>query len=123
MSFYCNQVSYTTNSWAHLVRNPDDRLTAVRAPLERLGGTIHALFFSSGPYDVPAITEFPDNITASHIAAAFADGGAVARIQSTHLLSFAEVSDPDHFSAASHAEASGSLSATTESIKALAAHG
>ena len=86
MSYFCHQVSYTKEAWARLMQNPQDRLEAVRAPIEKLGGKIHTSFFAFGAFDVLAITEFPDNISAAAISIAFAAGGAVADIQTTPLL-------------------------------------
>jgi uncharacterized protein with GYD domain len=90
MSFFCHQVSYTKEAWARLMQNPQDRLEAVRAPVEKLGGKIHTSFFAFGPFDVLAITEFPDNISAAAISIAFAAGGAVSNIQTTPLLTAAQ---------------------------------
>lgn len=90
MSFYCHQVSYTKEAWARLIQNPQDRLEAVRAPIEKLGGKMHTSYFAFGPFDVPAITEFPDEISAAAISMAFAAGGAVSHIQTTPLLTAAE---------------------------------
>jgi len=90
MSYFCHQVSYTKEAWAQLMQNPQDRLEAVRAPIEKLGGKIHTSFFAFGPFDVLAITEFPDNMSAAAIAIAFAAGGAVSNIQTIPLLTAAQ---------------------------------
>ena len=90
MPYFCHQVSYTKEAWAKLMQNPQDRLEAVRAPIEKLGGKIHTSFFAFGPFDVIAITEMPDNISAAAIAIAFAAGGAVANIQTTPLMTAAQ---------------------------------
>lgn len=90
MSFFCHQVSYTKEAWARLMQNPQDRLEAIRAPVEKLGGKIHTSFFAFGQFDALAITEFPDNISAAAISMAFAAGGAVSNIQTTPLLTAAQ---------------------------------
>jgi uncharacterized protein with GYD domain len=72
------------------MQNPQDRLEAVRAPIEKLGGKIHSSFFAFGAFDVLAITEFLDNISAAAISIAFAAGGAVANVQTTLLLTAAQ---------------------------------
>ena len=86
MPYYCHQVSYTKEAWARLMENPQDRLEAVRAPIEKLGGKLQTSFFAFGEFDVLAITEMPDNISAAAISIAFAAGGAVASIRTTPLL-------------------------------------
>jgi len=40
MPYYCHQVTYTKEAWARLMENPQDRLDAVRAPIEKLGGSL-----------------------------------------------------------------------------------
>src|SRR5712664_21227 len=90
MPHYLSQVSYTPEAWARLVANPQDRIEAVRAPIEKLGGRIHNAFFAFGEYDVVVITEMPDNISAAAIAIAFAAGGAVKSEKSTALMTSAE---------------------------------
>src|SRR5262250_2117498 len=91
MPYFCHQVSYTKEAWARLMKQPQDRLEAVRAPIEKLGGKIHTSFFAFGPYDVLAITEMPDNISAAAISIAFAAGGAVQHIQTTPLMTAAQM--------------------------------
>jgi uncharacterized protein with GYD domain len=90
MPYYCHQVSYTKEAWARLMADPQDRLDIVRLPIEKLGGKLHTAFFAFGPFDVIAITEMPDNMSAAAIAIAFAAGGAVANIQTTPLMTAAQ---------------------------------
>ena len=90
MPFYCHQVSYTKEAWAKLMENPQDRLDAVRAPIEKLGGKLQTSFFAFGDFDVIAITEMPDNISAAAIAIAVAAGGAVQHISTTPLMTAAQ---------------------------------
>ncbi len=90
MSLFCHQVSYTKEAGARLVQNPQDRLEAVRLPIEKLGGKMHTSYFAFGPFDVLAITEFPDNVSAAAISMAFAAGGAISNIQTTPLLTSAQ---------------------------------
>jgi uncharacterized protein with GYD domain len=86
MTHFCHQVSYTSEAWSRVVQNPEDRFEAIRSPIENLGGKFRAAFFTTGHFDVLAITEFPDAITPADISTAFARGGAVAHIQTTPLL-------------------------------------
>ncbi len=90
MTHFCHQVSYTSEAWSRVVQNPEDRFEAIRAPIENLGGKFRAAFFTTGRYDVLAITEFPDAITPADISIAFARGGAVADIQTIPLLTPSE---------------------------------
>lgn len=90
MSYFCHQVSFTSTAWSRVSQNPDDRFEAIRTPIENLGGTIRAAFFTTGRFDVLAITEYPDHVSPSDVSIAFARGGAVANIQTIPLLSAAQ---------------------------------
>jgi uncharacterized protein with GYD domain len=90
MPYFCHHVSYTKEAWAKLMQSPQDRLEVVRTPIEKLGGKIHTSFFAFGRFDVLAITEFPDAISAAAISMAFAAGGAVSHIETTPLLTAAQ---------------------------------
>jgi len=90
MPHYLSQVSYTPEAWARLVANPHDRIEAVRAPIEKLGGHIVNAFFAFGEYDVMVITEMPNNVSAAAIAIAFAAGGAVRSEKTTPLMTTTE---------------------------------
>jgi uncharacterized protein with GYD domain len=91
MCYYCHQVSFTSDAWMRATQNPEDRFEAIRVPIENLGGIFRAAFFTTGNFDVLAITEFPNTVSPEAIAVAFADGGAVANILTTPLLTAAEM--------------------------------
>ena len=90
MPHYLHQVAYSREGWEALVRQPQDRIEAVRPAIERLGGKIHSAWFAFGDYDVVVITEMPDNVSAAAIAMAFGGGGACKAVHTTPLLSTAE---------------------------------
>lgn len=91
MPHFCHHVSYTKEAWARLMADPQDRLEIVRAPIEKLGGKLHSAFFAFGAFDAIAITEMPDNISAAAIAVAFAAGGSVAKVETTPLMTAAQM--------------------------------
>jgi len=90
MSHFSLQISFTNQAWSHLAHTSQDRFVVVRAPIEKLGGCIQATFFTTGRFDLLAIAEFPDHITPAEISVAFAHGGAVASINTSPLLTFAQ---------------------------------
>lgn len=87
------QASFTSEAWARLVANPHDRIEAVRAPIEKLGGHIEHAYFAFGDSDVFLITEMPNNVSAAAIAMAFAAGGALKSVKTTPLMTAAEAVD------------------------------
>ena len=93
MSFFCHQVSYTTDARNRLLHDPLDRFEAVRDPIEKLGGKLQSSFFALGPFDVLVISEFPDDVSPAAISVAFSHGGAIANIRTIPLLPLAEARD------------------------------
>ena len=90
MPYFLQQIAYTTEGWTALVKNPQDRIEAVRPAIEKLGGKIENAFFSFGEYDIILVLQMPDNVNAAAIAIAFAAGGAVRTVKTTPLLTRAE---------------------------------
>lgn len=68
------------------MEDPIDPLSAIRAPIESLGGRLEEAFFTEDSFDVLAITDFPESISPGDLAVAFYAGGAIARIHSSPLL-------------------------------------
>lgn len=93
MPHYLVQVAYSREGWEALVKQPQDRIEAVRPTIEGVGGKISSAYFAFGDYDVVLITELPDNVSAAAIAIAFAGGGACKAVHTTPLLTSAEAVD------------------------------
>ena len=90
MPRYLQQITYTQEAWQALIKNPQNRIDAVRPAVEKLGGKIETAYFAFGEYDVIVIAELPDNVSAAALAVAFAGGGACRNVKTTPLLSAAE---------------------------------
>ena len=90
MAYYMIQSAYTPQGWAALVKNPHDRLEAVRPAVERLGGKILSGWMMFGDYDLVLILDMPDNASAAALSIAAAAGGALRDIRTTPLLSLEE---------------------------------
>ena len=87
MPHYLHQVAYSTEGWSAVVAQPQNRFEVVRSAIEKLGGKLVQGWFAFGEYDVIAITEMPDNVSAAALAIAFAAGGACKSVQTTPLMS------------------------------------
>jgi uncharacterized protein with GYD domain len=90
MPLYLSQVAYTPEAWSALVKNPQNRIEAVRPAIEKLGGEVVSGYFSFGDYDVVAIVKMPDHVAAAALAIAFAAGGACKDVKTTQLMTTAE---------------------------------
>ncbi len=75
IAHYLIQVAYAREGWEALVKQPQDRIEAVRPAIDRVGGKISSAYFAFGDYDVVLLAELPDNVSAAAIAMAFAGGG------------------------------------------------
>jgi uncharacterized protein with GYD domain len=90
MPAYLMRFSYTPETWARLIQNPEDRRDAARAYLEQVGGTLHGLWYGFGEYDGYAILEAPDNVAAAGVVLAIAAGGALSSVDTTVLMTVEE---------------------------------
>src|SRR3712207_7312498 len=70
MPLYMTQVGYTSEAWAALTRNPEDRSEAFGSLAESMGGRLVSFYNSFGEYDVLVIYEAPDESTAAAIVLA-----------------------------------------------------
>ncbi|HXG66662.1 MAG TPA: GYD domain-containing protein [Blastocatellia bacterium] len=90
MAYYLLQGAYTSEAWATLVKNPADRIEAIRPVVEKLGGSVENAWFAFGEYDVLVIMQMPDNISAAAFALAVAAGGAFKAHKTTPLMTIAD---------------------------------
>ena len=90
MTHYLAQVAYSTEGWQALVKNPQNRIEAVRPAIEKLGGKIDTAYFAFGEYVVVVIFQMPENVNAAAFAIAVAAGGACKSVKTTPLLTTAE---------------------------------
>jgi uncharacterized protein with GYD domain len=90
MALYMLQVAYTPEAWAAMVKKPQDRIDAVTPAIRKLGGRVIDGYFAFGDYDVVAIVNMPDNVTAAAFSISVSAGGAVKSIKTTPLMSRAE---------------------------------
>jgi uncharacterized protein with GYD domain len=86
MPHYLLQASYNPEAWAALAREPEDRTEAIKPIVERLGGRVLSGYLSFGEYDIVAIVEMPDAVSAAAYAIASSGGGAVKVHKTTLLL-------------------------------------
>jgi uncharacterized protein with GYD domain len=90
MARYLVQAAYTSEAWATLMHEPQDRTRPVRTMVENIGGRLEAFYVSFGEYDLVSIVELPDNIAAAAVSIASSAGGAIRAIRTTPLLTIDE---------------------------------
>src|SRR3712207_9016509 len=57
--------SYTPETWARLLENPEDRRQAAQSYIESVGGRLHGFWYAFGEHDGYALWEAPDNASRS----------------------------------------------------------
>ena len=93
MPLYLSRFSYTPETWARLIANPEDRREAAQAYIESVGGKLHGFWYAFGEHDGYNLWEAPDNVSMAAVALALSSGGALASIETTTLLSVEETLD------------------------------
>jgi len=88
--YYLVQASYTERYWDVLIKNPQNRVEALRPVIESLGGKIENAFLAFGDYDVVAILQMPENVNAAALSMALMAGGAVNKVKTTPLVTWEE---------------------------------
>jgi uncharacterized protein with GYD domain len=93
MALYLTRFSYTPETWARLIGNPEDRREAARSYIESVGGKLHGFWYGFGTYDGHTLWEAPDNVSMAAVALAISSGGALSSLETTVLLSVEETMD------------------------------
>jgi uncharacterized protein with GYD domain len=93
MPLYLTRFSYTPETWARLIGNPEDRRDAAKAYIESAGGKLHGFWYAFGEHDGYTLWEAPDNASMAAVALAIGAGGALSSIETTVLLSVDETLD------------------------------
>lgn len=86
MPCYMYQASYKAEQYKAMIEKPQDRSVQASKVIEAYGGTLHQFFFAFGEFDVVAISEFPDNESATAAALAVASTGAFSNFTTTVLI-------------------------------------
>jgi uncharacterized protein with GYD domain len=93
MPLYLTRFSYTPETWARLIGNPEDRREAARSYIESVGGQLHGFWYAFGEHDAYTLYEAPDNASMAAVALAITAGGALSTLETTVLLTVDETMD------------------------------
>jgi len=90
MPLYLTRFSYTPQTWARMIDNPEDRRAAAQEYIESVGGTLQGFWYAFGEHDGYNLWEAPDNVSMAATAMAIGARGALSSIQTTVLMSVEE---------------------------------
>lgn len=90
MPMYLTRFSYTPETWARLIANPEDRRAAATEYIEAVGGRLHGFWYAFGEHDGYNLWEAPDNVAMAATALALSGGGALSSVETTVLLTVDE---------------------------------
>ena len=93
MSLYLTKFSYTPETWAKLIGNPEDRRKAAKSYVESVGGKLHGFWYAFGAYDGYCMWEAPDNVSMAAVALAITGGGALSSFETSVLLTVEDAMD------------------------------
>jgi uncharacterized protein with GYD domain len=91
MPMYLTRFSYTPETWARLIKKPEDRREAGRSYIEAAGGKFHGLWYAFGEFDAYALWEAPDNVSMTAVALAIGGSGALSKHETIVLLTVEEL--------------------------------
>jgi uncharacterized protein with GYD domain len=90
MPLYLSRFSYTPETWARLIGNPEDRRNAAQTYIESVGGKLHGFWYAFGEHDGYTLWEAPDNVSMAAVALAISGGGALGSLETTVLITVDE---------------------------------
>jgi uncharacterized protein with GYD domain len=93
MPLYLARFSYTPETWARMIANPEDRRKAAQSYIESVGGNLHGFWYAFGTHDGYVLWEAPDNASMAAVALAISSGGALSSQETTVLLTVDETLD------------------------------
>jgi len=93
MSLYLSRFSYTPETWARLIKSPEDRRKAATSYIQSVGGKLHGFWYAFGAHDGYTLWEAPDNVSMAAVALAIGSGGALSKFDTTVLFTVEETID------------------------------
>ena len=87
---YLTRFSYTPETWARMVKKPEDRRAAAKQCIESVGGKLHGFWYAFGNHDGYNLWEAPDNVSMAATVIAIGAGGALSSVQTTVLVTVEE---------------------------------
>lgn len=105
MPMFITYASYSQSGTKGLVDNPADRSGIIKALIEKAGGKLIALYFTTGSNDVVLISEVADGSDAVAVGMAVAASGSLSKIETVRAwtpIEFKGIAEKAHKVAGSY---------------------
>jgi len=93
MANFMIKMTYTTGSWARMLKVTDDRTSAVRKMLEAVGGSLERMWWDAESCTAYVVADLPDAVTAAGVITATTKSGAYTRVEAHEMLSQDQLHD------------------------------
>ena len=90
MPLYLSRFRCTSETWARLIGNPEDRRKAAQSYIQSVGGKLDGFWYAFGTH---ALEGPPTNVSMAAVALAISGGGALSSFETTVLLTVSETMD------------------------------
>jgi uncharacterized protein with GYD domain len=85
--------TYTSASWARMLKFPDDRVSAEAALMDHLHGSLEAIYWEVETASAFVIADLPDSVSATAVIAAATKTGAFKEIRAHEVLTQDQLRD------------------------------
>jgi len=85
--------TYSSGSWARMLRVPEDRASAVAALMEHLHGKLEAIYWEVETASAYVIADLPDSVSAAAVIAAATKTGAFKEVHVHEVLTQDQLRD------------------------------
>ncbi len=86
MPHYLVEFAYTSETWAALIRKPEDRTAAADSLFKQAGGRLISIYYHAGETDGLIIGELPNDQAANAVALASHASGTLRTTRITRLF-------------------------------------
>jgi len=90
MARFLIQVAYTPQAWAAQLERPENRIEVLKPTLASVDAKFETAYFAFGEYDIVAVIDAPDNVSAAALSLCFSAGGALRECKTTPLMTIDE---------------------------------
>lgn len=92
MAKYAIFFTYSSDTWARMIKSPGDRTAAVRQMADSMGGSLESIYWMFGTHDGIVIADVPDSISAAALSVAVGSAGAFKQLETHELFTQEQLS-------------------------------